>query len=179
METPFYQLPRFETERLLLRPFRADEVHLMRELDTDPDVVRYLGHGAVRTESETQQIFDKIQGDYAKYGLGLYAAFLRETGEFVGRTGIIPWMFEEGLSWEVGYTFAKKFWGQGFATEAAKFLSQWGLENIQADYLVSLIKPDNVNSISVARKAGLRFWKEGELKGSPAAAKLHFYRIDR
>ena len=179
MNSHAYGLPIFETERLVLRPFGADEMHLMRELDTDPEVVRYLGHGRVRSEDETRQNFDKIQGDYAKYGLGLYAAHLRATGEFVGRTGIIPWMLEEGLTWEVGYSFAKKFWGQGLATEAAKFLSQWGLANIQADYLVSLIKADNVNSVRVARKAGLEFWKEGELKGNPAPVSLHFYRIDR
>ena len=151
-------LPVFETERMRLRPFTKDDYHFMRLLDSDPKVVKYLGHGGVRTEEETRTNLDKILNDYSKHGLGLYLAEDKNSGELLGRTGIIPWKVDSQLMWEVGYSFKTNSWGRGYATEAAKFLVQWGLKNWN-DHLISLIHPENKSSIHVAEKAGMQFWK--------------------
>jgi RimJ/RimL family protein N-acetyltransferase len=152
--------PIFETERLILRPFIEQDYQLMRSLDVDPLVVKYLGHGQVRTENETLSNLQKLLRDYQKYGLGLYAVEDKNTGEFLGRSGLIPWIIEDSLMWEIGYSFKQSAWGKGYATECAKFLSEWGFKNLQAQFLISLIHPNNQNSIHVAEKIGMTYWKD-------------------
>lgn len=168
-------LPTLKTERLTLRPFTPNDLELMRALDTDADVVRFLGHGQVRPETETLKNFEKIFGDYERYGMGLYAAELSSTGEFVGRTGLIPWVLDNEDVWEVGYSLKKDHWNQGLATEAAQFWSRWGQQHLPINYLVSLIHPENISSKHVATKVGMKLWKRSQL----GQYQLDVFRIDR
>ena len=152
--------PIFKTERLILRQLTDQDYQLLRELDTDPLVVKFLGHGRVRSEQETLSNLQKIIRDYQKYGLGLYAVEDSETGEFLGRSGLIPWFIENTLMWEIGFTFKPAAWGNGFATESAKFLLEWGFENLEVSFLISLIHPENLKSIHVAKKIGMSYWRD-------------------
>lgn len=173
--------PIFETERLKLRPMTKDDYHLMRLLDTNTQVVRYLGHGHVRNEDETKRNLNKILNDYDKYGLSVYIAEDKNTKEFLGRTGLIPWILEDEFHWEVGYSFKPTAWGKGYATEAAKFLVEYGFKNLKADYLISLIHPDNKGSINVAKKAGMTYWKDISISSIYASSQpiiAATYRID-
>lgn len=155
--------PLIETDRLILRPFEDNAFSQMRMLDSDPDVMRYLGHGKVRSESETQTNIKKIFGDYERYGLGLYATYIKFTGEFIGRTGLIPWMFEGQLAWEIGYSLLQNHWKKGYATEAAKGARDWALANLDVPYLVSFIHAENTKSIHVSEKLGMKFWKDAAI----------------
>jgi RimJ/RimL family protein N-acetyltransferase len=163
------------TERLRFRPFTGADYEQLRLLDTDPNVVRYLGSGRVRDEAESRLTLARILGHYAEQGFSLYATELKDTGEFVGRTGLIPWTLDGDSFWEVGYTFRPQFWGQGFATEAAQFWKSFGFRRFPIDFLVSLIHPQNGRSIHVAEKVGMRFWRNTQVDGNPVRA----FRIDR
>jgi ribosomal-protein-alanine N-acetyltransferase len=156
-----YHLPTFTTERLTLKPLTASDFGAMRSLDTNPEVVRYLGHGNVRTEIETQKNLQKIFSDYQTHGLGLYGVWETESNTFIGRSGLIPWNFEGLLVWEVGYSFLPKYWDQGYATECASFLCDWFLHHTDLSFVVSFIHPENLHSIHVAQKVGMTVWKEG------------------
>lgn len=145
-------LPIFETKRLILRPFSADDYHSMRELDVDPLVVKFLGHGHVRDENETLSNLQKILNDYQNYGLGLYAVEDKNSGEFLGRSGLIPWIIENTLHWEIGYSFKRSAWNKGYATECATFLLNWGFDNLETEFLISLINAHNESSVHVAEK---------------------------
>lgn len=164
-----FHLPTFNTKRLTLRHFREDDFAFMRELDSDPEVVKYLGHGKIRTEEETTRNLSKIFADYEVFGIGLYIVEDSMTGEKIGRAGLIPWNIEDELYWEVGYTFKQSAWGKGYATEAATFLVAWGQENLFEDFLVSLIHPENLDSINVASKIGMNYWKEITIKDRPVS----------
>jgi RimJ/RimL family protein N-acetyltransferase len=158
-------LNKLTTERLILRPFLAHEVTLMQELDLDEDVVRFLGHGKVKTLDESAKNLEKIQNDYKLYGLGLFAVIETATGSFVGRSGLIPWVMDDTLIWEIGYSFKKSAWGKGFATEAASHLSTWAKTNLNISFVVSFIHPMNISSIHVASKIGMYRWKEITVNG--------------
>ncbi len=158
-----YKLPVFETERFRLRPFIESDFNNLRLLDTDPEIVFYLGDGKVRSEETTLKILQKHLGDYEKYGLGLYAIECKVSGDFVGRSGLIPWDIEGKLEWEIGYTLLKKYWGKGIATELAKFLRDWAKLNMPTRYVISLIHPENSQSIKVSEKVGMEFWKKVEI----------------
>ncbi|MES2769663.1 MAG: GNAT family N-acetyltransferase [Bdellovibrionota bacterium] len=153
------KLPILKTDRLTLSPLSMSDFLLMRELDTDPEVVKYLAHGQVRAESETTKFLAKILNDYEKYGLGLYKATLTESGEFVGRAGLIPWNIENEFMWEVGCSLKPSFWKKGLATEATEFLIDWAFNNLSVNFIIGLIDPENQNSINVSKKIGMSFWK--------------------
>ncbi len=158
----FFQL---NTGRLILRQFSPTDLPLMRRLDTDPEVVMFLGHGKVKTLDESEKNLGKIQDDYRRYGLGLFAAFDKDTDQFMGRCGLIPWTLNGILTWEIGYSFLRSAWGRGFATEAATQLARWAQENLEVPYVVSLIHPLNTASIHVAEKIGMTRWKEITVSG--------------
>lgn len=168
-------LPVLESERLRFRPFGENDFASLTLLDTDPEVVRYLGAGKVRSETETQQTLKRILGHYAQKGFGLYATEIKASGEFAGRTGLIPWTLDGEAVWEVGYTLRPKFWGQGYATESAQFWKRYGFQILPDSFLVSLIHPLNDKSIHVAKKNGMHLWKETTLSGN--AVKV--FRVDR
>lgn len=145
------------TERLQITPFTAHDLELMRRLDTDADVVRYLGHGRIKSEEESATNLHKILNDYRTYGLGIFKVHEKESNQFLGRSGIIPWQLDNGLNWEIGYTFIKEAWGKGYATEMATALAKWAEHNLDVPHVISLIHPGNRASIHVAEKVGMRF----------------------
>jgi RimJ/RimL family protein N-acetyltransferase len=153
-------LTKILTPRLLLRPFSDSEVVLMQQLDLDVEVVRYLGHGKIKSLEESEKNLMKIQNDYKLYGLGLFAAFEKSSGHFVGRCGLIPWILDDILIWEIGYSFKRSAWGKGFATEASQSLSDWAEANLNVPFVISLIHPYNHASKHVAEKIGMKWWKE-------------------
>lgn len=153
-------LPQFRTQRLSLRHLTDDDFSFMRELDTDPEVVKYLGHGKIRSEEETQGMFNRIYSSYEMFEVGAFIVEDAVTHEKLGRAGFIPWTLEGEFYWEIGYTFKPSAWGKGYATEVAQFLLNWGLENLNTEYLVCFIHPENINSLHVASKIGMNHWKE-------------------
>lgn len=159
------RLPILTTERTRMRPMEENDFTHMRELDSDPEVVRYLGHGRIRREDETRSNILKILNDYQRYGLGLYIAEDLSSGKFLGRAGLIPWMIDGELLWEVGYSFKPSAWGKGYATEVARFLVNFGFDKMAQRSLISLIHPENTASIHVATKVGMKFWKDHEIGG--------------
>ncbi len=154
-----YRLPTFRTERLTLRPFEEEDFDSLRLLETDLDVVKYLGNGKIRNAEETRRYLEKHFGDYKAYGLGLYAVIENKTEHFIGRSGLIPWEIDRKLEWEVGCTLTKNSWGSGYASELADFLKHWAFKHMEIQYLIGIINPQNTRSIRVANKMGLEFWK--------------------
>ena len=146
----------------------------MQELDTDERVMQFLGSGRLRSEAESKANIEKNLNDYEKFDLGLYVAQSTDSNEYLGRTGLIPWTFDNELMWEVGYSFKPSVWGKGLATEAAQFLVQWGFANLPVSFLISLINPKNAASIRVATNAGMSFWKTTYINDLELAT----YRID-
>lgn len=112
---------------------------------------------------------------YELHGAGLCAIELRSTGELVGQCGLIYQWVDHIPKWEVGYHFIRRFWGQGYATEAAAACRDFCFENEMAETLISLIHPDNLRSQAVAGRCGMTWWKDTSFKGHPSKV----YRIRR
>ena len=85
-------------------------------------------------------------------GFGHWALEELETGELVGRTGLYYPPDWPGI--EVGWTVARDHWGKGYAPEAARAACAWGHDRLGVNHIVSLIHPDNAQSIRVAEKLG-------------------------
>jgi RimJ/RimL family protein N-acetyltransferase len=84
--------------------------------------------------------------------LGHLAIELKETGEFIGMAGIIPRELNESNYFEIAYSFKPRFWGKGYAIEAAQQLKNFGRKSGLSEHYISIIDLDNFPSQNVARK---------------------------
>lgn len=147
--------PVIETPRLLLRPFRPDEVEGLIGLRADPEVARYLGGWARQSPEAVEQRFKFYLSCYESHGFGMSAAIRKEDGRMIGWGGLQP--LEETGEIEVGYGFEKPAWGQGYATELAAAWLRYGFEQAGLENIVAVAAPENTASWRVMEKLGMRF----------------------
>jgi ribosomal-protein-alanine N-acetyltransferase len=150
-----------ETKRLFLRHYVLSDVDRLFAFYSDPDVVKYIPD-APRTFEETKEELEWFMNGHPRFPeLGLWATIHKETGEFIGRCGLIPWTIDEQHEVEVAFALSKAYWGQGVATEVAQALVHYGFEHLKLSRLICLIEHGNEGSIKVATKIGMTFEKEG------------------
>ena len=156
-----------ETKRLLLRRFVANDVDDLFKFYSDPEVIRYIPD-APRSYEETREELEWHMNGHPKFPeLGLWATIYKETGQFIGRCGLLPWTIDEQHEVEVAFALAKAYWGQGLATEAGQGIVQYAFEHLQLSRLICLIDHDNQGSIKVATKIGMTFEKESKDEYGP------------
>lgn len=98
---------------------------------------------------------DRQFARYDKYGFGLWAVILKETNEFIGQCGLTmqPWKDSEVL--EIGYLFERKYWHNGYATEATIACKRYAFETLGASEICSIIRDTNTASQNVAKRNGM------------------------
>jgi RimJ/RimL family protein N-acetyltransferase len=137
-----------------LSPITEAHGHELHELDSDPRVMRYIGHGGVRTREDVDATLQRVLRAYALYpGLGTWRASRRGNGDFVGWFALkyVPGTVEV----EVGYRLRYAAWGKGFATEGSRSLVDYGFDELGLHRIIGITHPDNVASQRVLAKAGL------------------------
>mgnify|MGYP000047551076 FL=1 len=92
---------------------------------------------------------------YEKYGFGLWAVILKETGELIGQCGLTMQEAGEREVLEVGYLFRKDFWHCGYALEAAAACRDYAFEKLGAEEVYSIIRDTNAPSRAVAERNGM------------------------
>jgi ribosomal-protein-alanine N-acetyltransferase len=152
-----------ETVRLILRPLTMDDVEDLAEIYADPEVMRYF-EGTRSLEETRERLAGSIE-EYARTGVDFMATIHKEDGRFIGRCGLL-WQVIDGLQEvEVAYMLARPYWGRGLGTEAAVALKEHGFRDFGFKRLISIIDPDNIASIRVAEKNGMRYEKEIDFHG--------------
>jgi RimJ/RimL family protein N-acetyltransferase len=156
-----------ETQRLLLRHFVMDDLDDLVKFYSDPEVIKYIPD-APRTREETREELEWHRNGHPKFPeLGLWATIYKETGQFIGRCGLLPWTIDGQHEVEVAFALSKAYWGQGLATEAAQAIVAYGFEHLQLSRLICLIDHENLASIKVATKIGMSFEKESKDEYGP------------
>ena len=148
-----------ETERLRLRRFTPDDADLLVDLDSDPEVMRYLTGGRPtsrdRIESST---LPQIVETYARDpGLGVFATFTRDAGEFVGWFMLVRNEDSPAGEAELGYRLRQAAWGNGYATEGGVALLRHGFVTLGLRRIVADTMAVNSRSRHVLDKLGLRY----------------------
>jgi [ribosomal protein S5]-alanine N-acetyltransferase len=144
-----------ETERLYLRTFTMDDAGLVYELNADPDVTRFT-HDLMASLEQAREVLEKnILPQYALYNHGRWAVHLKNDMSFIGWCGLKyrPELNEIDL----GYRFAKAFWGYGYATEAAFASIKYGFEKLNLPRIVGRAEPQNTGSVKVLQKCGMQY----------------------
>ncbi len=144
-----------ETERLILRRLSLADLGNMARLNSDPDVMRYIGDGAVWSRAQSEARIRRILKVYEIYpGLGLWIGEEKSARRFIGAYALI--YIPKTTEVEVGYRLCKSAWGRGLATEGAKALVRYGMFELGLDRVVGLTHPDNEPSKNVLMKSGLQ-----------------------
>ena len=150
-----------ETKRLILRHLVRSDLDSLFGLYSDPEVRQHFPKG-ILTYDETQEELEWFLNGHPEHPeLGLWATIHRETNQFIGRCGLLPWTIDERPEVEVAYLLSKEYWGQGLGTEVAQAVLDYGFEHLKLSRLVCLIGRENISSIKVAKKIGMTFEKEG------------------
>jgi RimJ/RimL family protein N-acetyltransferase len=151
-------IPTLATERLWLRPIRASDYEDYAALNADPEVMRHLGGPWDRGRSWRHLAF--LLGHWHLGRPGMWALEQKETGAFVGMVG-----FSEPEGWpgfELAGILARRWWGQGHATEAARAALDYAFTTLKKDRVISLVHPENRASIRLVERLGERVLKHIE-----------------
>ncbi len=173
-----------ETDRLVLRQFTVDGADLLIELDSDPEVMRYLtgGEPTLPPAVVREQVIPNVFATYQRWDgrFGLFAAYERDTQDFIGWFQLRPEREGPLDEVELGYRLRRDAWGKGYATEAALALldkgfselslhavwaetmavnlaSQRVLEKIGMSVLAPIPTPDTMQGVVGADRGGFRF----------------------
>jgi RimJ/RimL family protein N-acetyltransferase len=142
-----------QTERLTLRRFRLDDIDNIARLNSDPEVMRYIGDGATDDRAAIEKRLPRLMNQYEHYpGLGSWATELTLTNQFVGWLALkyIPKTVEV----EIGYRLMRSAWGHGFATEGARALLAYGFNDVGLHRIVAVANVANHASQNVLKKIG-------------------------
>ena len=150
-----------ETPRLLLREFLISDANHFYTLSLEPDVLTYTGDPPFESVQKSEE-FLKDYYQYKRYGYGRWAVVLKETGEFIGWTGLrhSDLMYQTDL----GFRFFKQHWNKGYATEAGEACVQYGFQKLNLERIVGRVMKDNMASIRVLEKCGMTFVREMEFE---------------
>jgi RimJ/RimL family protein N-acetyltransferase len=147
-----------ETERLTLRRFTTDDVDLLVDLDSDPEVMFWItgGRTTPREEIETDYL-PAFLAYYEKYaGFGFWAAIERSKGEFLGWFHFRPAPGHPDDEPELGYRLCRSTWGKGYATEGSIALIDRGFRDFGVGRVLAETMAVNTASRRVMEKAGMR-----------------------
>ena len=146
-----------ETDRLTLRGWREDDLDPLAAINADPEVMRYIRDGSVRDRRQSAEGLQKMIANWEALGYGLFAVEVRESGVLIGWAGFaVPDFLPEVLpAVEIGWRLDRRFWGHGYATEAATAAMRFGFLDSGMDRIISIRQLENVRSARVMEKLGL------------------------
>ena len=143
-----------DTPRLRLRPFTASDRDAIHAIYADPEVMRYVGHGAHRTTAETARALRGYADALRERGYGFVAVIERSTGALIGDAGLHP-LAGRGPDVELGYTLARASWGRGYATEMGAALVAHAFDGLGMPRVMAQVEPENTASRHVLEKLGM------------------------
>jgi len=161
------QLPSIicETARLILRPTTMDDFEFICGLFADPEVSRFVG-GVMSPEIVHQKVAELADHE-RQYGFSRWSVLLKSTQQLIGRCGLMVKQIGGASEVELGYSFARAYWGQGYATEAAGAALDHSFRVLGQPRVVAIIDPENHASIRVAEKIGMTYERLVDWEGAP------------
>ncbi len=143
-----------ETERLALHELTDEDAPFILDLLTSRGFKENIGDRGVRDLDGARGYIERARAGYEANGFGLWRADLKATGAPCGLAGLVK---RDGLEHpDVGYAFLEPFWGMGLASEAAAASLAFGRDRLGIPTIVAITRPDNLGSIAVLRKIGMK-----------------------
>ncbi|WP_396192440.1 GNAT family N-acetyltransferase [Flavobacterium sp.] len=153
-----------ETERLIHRPLVLSDAQALFDMNKNPEVHKYLWQKPEKEIEESIKVIEYVNRQYAENNIGRFATILKETGEFIGWTGIkfVNDHVENGNTnfYDYGYRLAEKFWNKGYATEASIAWLDYGFNKMKIDKMNAYTHAENGASNHVLQKVGFNFMED-------------------
>lgn len=153
---------RIETERLILRPWEDRDRPIYAAFNADPEVRRFF-HPPLKTAEETNVMVDGMIADLATHGYGFLAVERKFDGVFIGEAGLAPidQLTKDAMlrpaDIEIGWFFGKDYWGNGYATEAARAWLSRAWDYIEVPEIIAFTYVGNLPSRRVMEKLGMTY----------------------
>lgn len=146
-----------ETNRLILKVWRLSDANALFKILNDPEIVRFIGDGNPFSFEKTVEFLNWAENYQRRNGFSRWKVVEKSSGEIIGSCGFAR---PHGtVEIELGYLFAKQYWGQGYATEITKATLQYGFEKLKFSEIIAMTDLQNPASQKVLEKIG--FTKRG------------------
>lgn len=170
------------TPRLILRQWRESDHEAYIAMNSDEEVMRYFP--ALQTREETLAQIERLQRFIEENGYGFFAVERKDTGDFIGFTGLSKPRFESSFTpcVEIGWRLDKAHWGMGFAQEAAKASLDFAFHSVGLAEVYSFTSLLNAASMNVMQKIGMKEVGQFEHPSLPDGHRLKIhvlYKIER
>jgi RimJ/RimL family protein N-acetyltransferase len=143
------------TPRMVLRQWRASDLAPFAALNADAEVRRHFP--GVLSQQESDELAARIQSVLAEAGWGLWAVEVPGRADFIGFAGLSKVAFTAHFTPAVDLAgrFDRRYWGQGYASEAARAVLDYGFERLGRDEIVAFCPARNERSIRVMHQVGM------------------------
>jgi len=155
-----------ESLRLKFRKLTLADIPNWSEFFVNNDGLKYVGINSVENKEKVAERW--IEGALKRYEnreFGFLAVELKDSGDFIGLGGILIWELNGRKEHEIAFSLIPKYWGNGYATEIAQTIKNYGFKNINTDRLISIIHVENRASVKVAQKNGMHVLFNTEFHG--------------
>jgi RimJ/RimL family protein N-acetyltransferase len=166
-----------ETKRLILREMLPSDAEALFEMDSNPNVHKYLWNKPLTSIDQVYEYIEKVRNQYLENNIGRFVVVLKETNELVGWAGLkynTEMVNNKIHFYDIGYRLNEKFWGNGYASEASYAWLDYGFNVMKIKIMEAAAHTDNIASNIILQKIGLKitdsyledgiFWNWYELK---------------
>ncbi|WP_018755078.1 GNAT family N-acetyltransferase [Paenibacillus terrigena] len=154
MEELFRNLPRLETERLILRKMRRSDARDLFAYASNAEMTRYTMWNTHRTLRDSELFLDAIEQRYREGQVTNWGIEYKPNGKFIGTCGFVNWAPEHQRA-EIGYALSEEYWNQGIMSEAARAVLQFGFQKMDLNRLEARCNLENMGSERVMQKIGM------------------------
>lgn len=152
-----------ETDRLILRKLEESDYERLFLLDSDPEVMKYIGVPVLKDVNQSKDVIRTIQKQYEDNGIGRFAVIEKESNLLIGWSGL-KFLTQEinGYNnvYELGYRFMPEYWGKGYALESAKASLDYGFNDLNIDIIYAMAHSENDASNHILQKLGFERMSE-------------------
>jgi RimJ/RimL family protein N-acetyltransferase len=159
-----------ETERLRLRRLDAGDAPFILRLLNEPSFIQFIGDKGVRTLDDARAYISGQIASYERFGLGLYLTARKDDGVPIGMCGLVKRDVLDDV--DIGFAFVPEFWSQGYGLESASAVMAYAATTLGLPRVVAVTNPDNVASIKLVERLGLRFTRMVRLAADGPELKL-------
>lgn len=170
-----------ETPRLILREIIYTDVERIFLLDSNPEVMKYIGVKPVTTLAESDETIKKIRKQYLENGIARWAVIEKQSNLLIGWCGLK--LLTEPINgfinvFELGYRFLPESWGKGFATESGKAVLKYGFTELNLAKIYACVDVENANSDRILKdKFGFEF--QGTFVDPQDNATCNWYQLEK
>lgn len=157
------EIDSIETDRLVLRRFRRNDLDELAEVLGNPEVMRFSLSGPY-SRRKSEEFIEGCVSVYDHRGVGLFAMVAKERQNVIGYCGFYFLTIDSQEEIEIGYRLHPTYWNRGLATEAAKATQNLGFDRLDFNRMISIIEPENIASVRVAEKIGMKHEKDAIFK---------------